>query len=75
LGKSGQSVEGWLGFPRVLAEVALDHVGLILGLEMSQLARSNKDWHQLLERVDRYGRSDRTAYPRRPAAPGNAKSS
>jgi len=27
----------------------LDHVGLILGLEMSRLARSNKDWHQLLE--------------------------
>jgi len=33
----------------VLAEVSLDHVGLILGLEMSRLARSNKDWHQLLE--------------------------
>jgi DNA invertase Pin-like site-specific DNA recombinase len=29
--------------------VGLDHVGLILGLEMSRLARSNNDWHQLLE--------------------------
>jgi DNA invertase Pin-like site-specific DNA recombinase len=30
-------------------EVTLDHVGLVLGLEMSRLARSNKDWHHLLE--------------------------
>lgn len=40
LGQSGQSVEGRLGLQRLLAEVALDHVGLILGLEMSRLARS-----------------------------------
>ena len=32
-----------------MAEVGLDHVGLILGVEMSRLARSSKDWHQLLE--------------------------
>jgi hypothetical protein len=38
-----------------LAEVALDHVGLILGVEMSRLARSNKDWHQLLELCARFG--------------------
>jgi DNA invertase Pin-like site-specific DNA recombinase len=48
-GRSGQSVEGRPGFQRLLAEVGLDHVGLILGLEMSRLARSCKDWHQLLE--------------------------
>jgi DNA invertase Pin-like site-specific DNA recombinase len=48
-GMSGQSVEGRLGFQRILAEVGLDRVGLILGLEMSRLARSNKDWHHLLE--------------------------
>ena len=42
LGKSGQSIEGRPGFQRLLAEVALDHVGLILGLEMSRLARSNR---------------------------------
>jgi DNA invertase Pin-like site-specific DNA recombinase len=48
-GQSGQSVEGRLGFQRLLAEVGLDHVGIIFGLEMSRLARSNKDWHQLLE--------------------------
>jgi DNA invertase Pin-like site-specific DNA recombinase len=54
LGKSGQSAEGRLGFQRLLAEVALDHVGLILGLEMSRLARSCKDWHQLLELCARF---------------------
>ena len=54
LGKSGQSIEGRPGFQRLLAEVALDRVGLILGLEMSRLARSCKDWHQLLELCGRY---------------------
>jgi DNA invertase Pin-like site-specific DNA recombinase len=54
LGKSGQSVEGRPGFQRLLAEVALDRVGLILGLEMSRLARSCKDWHQLLELCARF---------------------
>ena len=48
-GKSAQSIEGRPGFQRLLAEVALDHVGLILGLDMSRLARCGKDWHQLLE--------------------------
>jgi len=48
-GKSGASAEDRYGFQRLLAEVSLDHVGLILGLEMSRLARSCKDWHQLLE--------------------------
>src|SRR5262249_49722308 len=48
-GKSGATAEDRLGFQRLLAEVSLDHVGLILGLEMSRLARSCKDWHQLLE--------------------------
>src|SRR5262249_40609448 len=54
LGKSGQSIEGRPGFQRLLAEGALDRVGLILGLEMSRLARSCKDWHQLLELCARF---------------------
>jgi DNA invertase Pin-like site-specific DNA recombinase len=54
LGKSGQSAEGRSGFQRLLAEVALDHVGVIFGLEMSRLARSCKDWHQLLELCGRF---------------------
>jgi DNA invertase Pin-like site-specific DNA recombinase len=48
-GLSGTSAEGRAGFQRLLAEVGLDHVGLVLGIEMSRLARSCKDWHQLLE--------------------------
>lgn len=54
LGRSGQPIEGRPGFQRLLAEVALDRVGLILGLEMSRLARSCKDWHQLLELCARF---------------------
>jgi DNA invertase Pin-like site-specific DNA recombinase len=49
LGKSGATVEGRVGFQRLVSEVSLDHVGIILGVEMSRLARSGKDWHQLLE--------------------------
>jgi len=48
-GQSGRSMAGRPGFQRLLTEVGLDHVGLVLELEMSRLARSNKDWHQLLE--------------------------
>jgi DNA invertase Pin-like site-specific DNA recombinase/DNA-binding transcriptional MerR regulator len=48
-GHSGTSAEGRSGFQRLLAEVSSDRVGLILGLEMSRLARSCKDWHALLE--------------------------
>lgn len=48
-GQSGATAEGRSGFQRLLAEVGLDHVGIILGIELSRLARSNKDWHQLIE--------------------------
>lgn len=48
-GQSGASAVDRLGFQRLLAEVSLNHVGLVLGIEMSRLARSNKDWHHLLE--------------------------
>ena len=49
LGQSGASAECRRGFQRLVAEVTLDHVGIIFGVEMSRLARSCKDWHQLLE--------------------------
>src|SRR6202049_1272819 len=49
LGRSGATIEGRLGFQRLVAEVGLGHVGLGLGVEMSRLARSCRDWHQLLE--------------------------
>jgi DNA invertase Pin-like site-specific DNA recombinase len=48
-GLSGQTAEGRSGFAYLLSEVALNHAGIILGLETSRLARSNKDWHQLLD--------------------------
>jgi DNA invertase Pin-like site-specific DNA recombinase len=48
-GSSGQSADHRTGFRRLISEVTMDHVGLILGLEMSRLARSSKDWHHLLE--------------------------
>jgi DNA invertase Pin-like site-specific DNA recombinase len=49
LGQSGASAESRTGFQRLLSEVALDRVGVIIGIEMSRLARSCKDWYQLLE--------------------------
>jgi len=49
LGRSGTSAEGRQGFQRLVAEVGLDHVGGLLGVEMSRVARSSKDWHPLLE--------------------------
>ena len=55
LGLSGASADGRPGFQRLLGEVALDHVGLILGVEMSRLARSCKDWYQLLELCALFG--------------------
>src|ERR1700730_16924067 len=47
--RSGRTVEQRPGFQRLLAEVTLDHVGLVLGLELSRLSRSSKDWYHLLE--------------------------
>jgi hypothetical protein len=41
-GQSGQSIATRLGFQRLLAEVSLDHVGLILGLELSRLPARTK---------------------------------
>jgi len=49
LGCSGATAEGRAGFQRLVAEVGLDHVGIVLGIEMSRLARSSRDWYQLLE--------------------------
>src|SRR6266566_3923129 len=49
LGHSGASTADRLGFQRLVAEVGLGHVGLVLGLEVSRLARNSSDWHHLLE--------------------------
>ena len=55
LGCSGATTEGRPGFQRLVAEVGLDHVGIVLGVEMSRLARSCRDWHQLLEVCAMFG--------------------
>jgi DNA invertase Pin-like site-specific DNA recombinase len=47
-GRSGQTAEGRLGFQYILAELSLDHVGIVLGLEASRLARSDPDWAPLV---------------------------
>lgn len=47
-GRSGQTAEGRPGFHHLLAEVGLDHVGLLLGLDASRLARSDPDWAPLV---------------------------
>ncbi|MFL5859930.1 MAG: recombinase family protein [Solirubrobacteraceae bacterium] len=49
LARSGSSSEGRFGFKELVAEVGLGRVGLILGTEVSRLARNNADWYQLLE--------------------------
>jgi DNA invertase Pin-like site-specific DNA recombinase len=49
LGKSGASTTGRVGFQRLVTEITMGHVGLVLGIEMSRLARSGADWYQLLE--------------------------
>lgn len=54
-GQSGKSAEHRTGFHRLLAEVSMQHVGLIMGLEMSRLARSSRDWHHLLEMCALFG--------------------
>jgi DNA invertase Pin-like site-specific DNA recombinase len=49
LGHSGASTADRLGFQWLEASVGLGRVGLVLGLEVSRLARNSSDWHQLLE--------------------------
>jgi len=49
LGLSGSGVVERGGFARLTAEVALRHVGIVLGLEVSRLARNNADWYRLLD--------------------------
>src|SRR5450759_1378485 len=49
LGISGAHAEHRDGFQELVSEVALGHAGIVLGLEVSRLARNNADWHRLLE--------------------------
>ena len=48
-GRTATDAEGRPGFQRLVAEVGLDHVGIIIGFQMSRLTRSCRDWYQLIE--------------------------
>jgi DNA invertase Pin-like site-specific DNA recombinase len=49
LGLSGSDTAQRSGFTRLTSEVALGHAGIVLGLEVSRLARNNADWYRLLD--------------------------
>jgi DNA invertase Pin-like site-specific DNA recombinase len=49
LGHSGASTVGREGFQGLVAEVGLGKAGIVMGLEVSRLARNSADWHRLLE--------------------------
>src|SRR6202163_2598458 len=49
LGKSGAHAAGRDGFQQLVSEVALGKAGLVMGLEVSRLARNSADWHRLIE--------------------------
>jgi DNA invertase Pin-like site-specific DNA recombinase len=49
LGLSGSSTDKRSGFARLIAAVALRLAGIVLGLEVSRLARNNADWYHLLD--------------------------
>lgn len=49
LGKSGSSATGRDGFQELVSEVALGKAGIVMGLEVSRLARNSADWHRLIE--------------------------
>ena len=48
-GQSGASAADREGFQRLVAEAGMGRAGIVLGLEVSRLARNNADWHRLLE--------------------------
>lgn len=49
LGQSGACADNRKGFQRLVSEVGMGHAGIVVGLEVSRLARNNSDWHRLLE--------------------------
>src|SRR6202795_137418 len=49
LGKSGSSATTRDGFQELVSEVALGKAGIVMGLEVSRLARNSADWHRLIE--------------------------
>ena len=48
-GQSGEFSADREGFQRLVTEVSLGRAGIVMGLEVSRLARKSSDWHRLLE--------------------------
>jgi DNA invertase Pin-like site-specific DNA recombinase len=48
-GESGASAAWREGFQRLVTDVGMGQAGIVMGLEVSRLARNNADWHRLLE--------------------------
>src|SRR5512136_1551101 len=48
-GESGASAAWREGFQHLVADVSMGRAGIVMGLEVSRLARNNADWHRLLE--------------------------
>ena len=48
-GQSGASAADREGFQKLVMEVSMGRAGIVLGLEVSRLARNSTDWHRLLE--------------------------
>lgn len=48
-GESGASAVWREGFQRLVSDVGIGRAGIVMGLEVSRLARNNADWHRLLE--------------------------
>jgi hypothetical protein len=74
LGKSGSNAAARDGFQQLVSEVALGKAGVVMGLEVSRLARNSADWHRLIElccrlqrspaaRPQRHNERGRTAHP------------
>lgn len=55
LGLSGKEAAGRSGFQELVAEVSLNHVGIVFGYEVSRLARNNRDWYLLLDLAAVFG--------------------
>ena len=48
-GRSGAEAQAREGFQQLVAAVGLGQAGIVMGLEVSRLARNNADWHRLIE--------------------------
>ena len=57
LGQSGASSTDREGFKTLVSEVGMGHAGIVMGLEVSRLARNSSDWHRLLASVPRHYRN------------------